>query len=72
MGAWNYVSSLLPTSIGSLTPLVYVGRRKRASPAEGYLSAHQVEQARLVNEALAQPAGQSSTEPERKRKVGAR
>jgi 2-oxoglutarate dehydrogenase E1 component len=72
MGAWNYVMSLLPTSIGALTPLVYVGRRKRASPAEGYLSAHQVEQARLVNEALAQPAAQSSPGPERKRKVGAR
>src|SRR5690606_27623255 len=72
MGAWNYVSSLLPTSIGTLMPLVYVGRTKRASPAEGYLTAHQQEQTRIVVEALAEPAATKGPEPDRKRKVGAR
>lgn len=72
MGAWNYVQPLLPTSIGTLMPLLYVGRTKRASPAEGYLTAHQQEQSRIVVEALAEPEVAREAEPGRRRRVGAR
>ena len=33
----------------------YVGRPDRASPSEGYPSAHAVEQDRIIREALSQP-----------------
>jgi 2-oxoglutarate decarboxylase len=52
MGAWNFVEprlrALLPPGLG----LAYTGRPDRASPAEGYPSAHAVEQRRIVEEAL--------------------
>ena len=72
MGAWSYVAPLLPTSIGTLMPLLYVGRRKRASPAEGYMATHQEEQARIVREALAEPAQQPAASGGSRRKAGAR
>ena len=65
MGAWSYVAPLLPTSIGALMPLVYVGRHKRASPAEGYLKAHQEEQNRIVGEVIGQPVARAAA-PEQK------
>jgi 2-oxoglutarate dehydrogenase E1 component len=52
MGAWNYVQPRLRASIGTLTTLRYIGRPDRASPAEGYKSTHDAEQARIVRDAL--------------------
>jgi 2-oxoglutarate dehydrogenase E1 component len=55
MGAWSYAEPRLRALVGSQLGVRYVGRADRASPAEGYNSAHQVEQARIVAEALAAP-----------------
>ena len=52
MGAWSFVSPRLRGSVGNATPIRYVGRPERASPAEGYLTAHQKQQAQIVKEAL--------------------
>jgi 2-oxoglutarate dehydrogenase E1 component len=52
MGAWTYVQPRLRASIGTVTTLRYVGRPERSSPAEGYKSSHDVEQARIVKETL--------------------
>jgi 2-oxoglutarate dehydrogenase E1 component len=52
MGAWNYVEPRLRAVLPPVLPLRYVGRPDRASPAEGYPSAHALEQKRLVDEAL--------------------
>ncbi|MGH7615739.1 MAG: 2-oxoglutarate dehydrogenase E1 component [Gemmatimonadaceae bacterium] len=64
MGAWTYVQPRLRASIGTLTTLRYVGRPERASPAEGYKSTHDVEQARIVKDAL-------TYAPSSKRRAGA-
>jgi 2-oxoglutarate dehydrogenase E1 component len=52
MGAWNH----LARPIGRHRPYEirweYVGRPRRASPSEGFAGAHQVEQERIVQEAL--------------------
>jgi len=53
MGAWTYAAPRLGAAIGTRLPVRYVGRPERASPAEGYIGAHQAEQARIVAEALA-------------------
>jgi len=52
MGGWNYVEPRLRSVLPPGLPLRYVGRPDRASPAEGYPSAHALEQKRLVDEAL--------------------
>jgi 2-oxoglutarate dehydrogenase E1 component len=52
MGAWTYVQPRLRASIGTVPLLRYVGRPERASPAEGYKNAHDVEQGRIVETAL--------------------
>jgi 2-oxoglutarate dehydrogenase E1 component len=52
MGAWNYVEPRLRAIISPALPLRYVGRPERASPAEGYPTAHAAEQKRIVEEAL--------------------
>jgi 2-oxoglutarate dehydrogenase E1 component len=52
MGAWTYVQPRLRASIGTVTTLRYIGRPERASPAEGYKSTHDAEQARIVNDVL--------------------
>ncbi|GJG87130.1 2-oxoglutarate dehydrogenase E1 component [Gemmatimonadetes bacterium T265] len=70
MGAWAFVAprltGLLGTAAGG-TRLRYTGRPERASPAEGYESAHKAEQARIVAEALAVPDdavdGEATTSP---------
>jgi len=51
MGAWTYVEPRLRELLGG-RPVRYVGRPERASPAEGYPTAHAAEQARIVREAL--------------------
>jgi len=52
MGAWSYVAPLLPSVHPTGTALRYAGRPERASPAEGYPTAHAAEQARIVAEAV--------------------
>jgi 2-oxoglutarate dehydrogenase E1 component len=52
MGAWSFVAPRLAELLAAGVTLRYVGRPDRASPAEGYGSAHSAEQARIVAEAL--------------------
>jgi len=52
MGGWTYVQPRLRASIGTLTTLRYIGRPERASPAEGYKSSHDAEQARIIRDVL--------------------
>jgi 2-oxoglutarate dehydrogenase E1 component len=52
MGAWTYVQPRLRASVGTMPILRYIGRPERASPAEGHKRDHDVEQARIVGEAL--------------------
>ena len=52
MGAWAYVAPRLGRLLPEGLPLRYVGRPDRASPAEGSPAAHEVEQKRIVQEAL--------------------
>ncbi len=61
MGAWTYVAPRLRVSTGNSLIVRYVGRPERASPAEGYLSAHKAEQERIITEvvALMEPASSS-------------
>jgi 2-oxoglutarate dehydrogenase E1 component len=66
MGAWTYVQPRLRASIGTVTTLKYVGRPERSSPAEGYAKMHEVEQKRIVNDALSYTSPASS-----RRKAGA-
>jgi 2-oxoglutarate dehydrogenase E1 component len=51
-GAWTWVAPRLRATVGNAVAIRYVGRPERASPAEGYTSDHNVEQARIVAEAL--------------------
>jgi 2-oxoglutarate dehydrogenase E1 component len=53
MGAWSYVALRLLASAGKELGVRYIGRPERASPAEGYKTTHDVEQARIVQEVLA-------------------
>ena len=55
MGAWSYVAPRLRASAGNALIIRYIGRPERASPAEGYMSSHTVEQARIVGEVHAAP-----------------
>ena len=52
MGAWSYVAPQLRVATGNMLTIRYIGRPERASPAEGYSKAHEVEQQRIVNEVL--------------------
>ncbi|HUQ48815.1 MAG TPA: 2-oxoglutarate dehydrogenase E1 component [Gemmatimonadaceae bacterium] len=53
MGAWTYVAPRLRVSTGNSLIVRYIGRPERASPAEGYASAHKAEQERIVSEVVA-------------------
>ncbi|MDA8331132.1 MAG: multifunctional oxoglutarate decarboxylase/oxoglutarate dehydrogenase thiamine pyrophosphate-binding subunit/dihydrolipoyllysine-residue succinyltransferase subunit [Candidatus Dormibacteraeota bacterium] len=52
MGAFSYVAPRLQALLPVGLRLDYVGRRAQASPSEGSMSAHLVEQERLVREAV--------------------
>jgi len=65
MGAWTYVQPRLRASIGTMTPIRYLGRPERASPAEGYKNWHDGEQARIIRDVL------TYTSPASKRKASA-
>jgi 2-oxoglutarate dehydrogenase E1 component len=45
MGAWTYAAPRLAVAAGAARYPRYVGRPERASPAEGYETAHKIEQA---------------------------
>jgi 2-oxoglutarate dehydrogenase E1 component len=51
MGPWRAIRHRLEEAVGG-RPLAYVGRPWRASPSEGYPTAHVVEQDRIAREAL--------------------
>jgi 2-oxoglutarate dehydrogenase E1 component len=61
MGAWSYVSPRLRVSTGNAMIVRYIGRPERASPAEGYTSAHKAEQDRIVAEVTAERAAPAGT-----------
>jgi 2-oxoglutarate dehydrogenase E1 component len=63
MGAWSYVAPRLRASAGNALIIRYIGRPERASPAEGYLSSHNEEQARIVNDVHAAPLVPRSRPP---------
>ena len=55
MGAWRSIRHRLDDaarSSSSVAGVTYVGRSWRASPSEGYPTAHQIEQDRIVRAAL--------------------
>ncbi|HEY4320678.1 MAG TPA: multifunctional oxoglutarate decarboxylase/oxoglutarate dehydrogenase thiamine pyrophosphate-binding subunit/dihydrolipoyllysine-residue succinyltransferase subunit [Gemmatimonadales bacterium] len=52
MGPWTFMAQRLMPTLPDGVTLRYVGRPERASPSEGYNSAHVAEQARIVGEAL--------------------
>jgi 2-oxoglutarate dehydrogenase E1 component len=58
MGTWTYVAPLLRVATGDALMTRYIGRPERASPAEGYATAHAAEQERIVKAVLTiqQPA----------------
>ncbi len=60
MGAWRATRHRLEEAIGGRVPLRYVGRPWRASPSEGYPTAHLREQDRIIRTALAPLAGSSN------------
>jgi 2-oxoglutarate dehydrogenase E1 component len=53
MGAWRAIRHRLEESIAGRVPLRYVGRPWRASPSEGYPTAHVREQDRIVKDVFA-------------------
>jgi 2-oxoglutarate dehydrogenase E1 component len=53
MGAWRALRHRLEAALPPGVPLRYVGRPWRASPSEGYPTAHLVAQDRIAREALA-------------------
>ncbi|MGH7582504.1 MAG: multifunctional oxoglutarate decarboxylase/oxoglutarate dehydrogenase thiamine pyrophosphate-binding subunit/dihydrolipoyllysine-residue succinyltransferase subunit [Gemmatimonadales bacterium] len=52
MGPWAFMEQRLSPILPPGVYLRYVGRPERAAPSEGYASAHNAEQARIVAEAL--------------------
>jgi len=52
MGAWRSIRHRLEAAAPSGVPLRFVGRPWRASPSEGYPTAHLVEQDRIARESL--------------------
>ncbi len=52
MGAWRTIRHRLEAAAPDTVEMHYVGRPWRASPSEGYPTAHSVEQDRIVREAL--------------------
>jgi 2-oxoglutarate dehydrogenase E1 component len=55
MGAWTYALPRLHASAGNVVKVSYVGRPERASTAEGYKSAHDAEQKRIIDAVIAVP-----------------
>src|SRR5690606_9276370 len=64
MGAWFYIEPCFREQTGR--SISYIGRPRRASPAEGYADVHEKEQKRLTAEAVRPAAG---TPSKRKKKA---
>jgi 2-oxoglutarate dehydrogenase E1 component len=60
MGAWRFVEEKLRDVMPAAARLRYSGRPERASPAEGYLAAHNQEQKRIISDALEGSVGRVS------------
>ena len=67
MGAWPYMQPRLRAMLGDAAPLGYVGRPERASPAEGFATDHEIEQARIVTEAASLTGGRKPRSAEKRR-----
>lgn len=55
MGAWSFVEPRLRQLLAAMErpmPSGYAGRTERASPAEGFLDRHAIEQSRIIEAAL--------------------
>ena len=52
MGAWRTIRHRLEAAAPERVPVRYAGRPWRASPSEGYPTAHLLEQDRIAREAL--------------------
>ncbi len=52
MGAWRSIRHRLEAAAPAGVPLRFVGRPWRASPSEGYPTAHLLEQDRIARESL--------------------
>jgi 2-oxoglutarate dehydrogenase E1 component len=72
MGAWNFVQPRLPQLLPDAWELAYCGRDEAASPATGFHSLHQSEQAAIIDQALdgsasrpqaLAPAGNARSQP---------
>ena len=61
MGAWRYMEPRLRGLLGERATLSYAGRPERASPAEGYASDHELEQSRIVSEAIGEARKKAKT-----------
>jgi len=51
-GAWTYVQPRLRASAGAALGVTFIGRAERASTAEGYKDAHDVEQQRIIADVM--------------------
>jgi len=60
MGGWTFVEPRLRNILPDGVTLQYVGRAASASPATGSYAIHNLEQAKLVDETLGAPVGESS------------
>ena len=60
MGAWRAIRHRLEEAVRRACRSRYVGRPWRASPSEGYPTAHLVEQDRIVRDALAGAAARAA------------
>jgi 2-oxoglutarate dehydrogenase E1 component len=60
MGAWSYIQPRLRELLSPAHELMYVGRPPSASPSEGALALHTIEQSRIIAEALYAPVAQNN------------
>ncbi|GKU82828.1 2-oxoglutarate dehydrogenase E1 component [Niallia sp. NCCP-28] len=52
MGAWSFMEPRIKKILPDAASLLYIGRRRRSSPAEGDPNVHRKDQARIIKEAL--------------------
>jgi 2-oxoglutarate dehydrogenase E1 component len=52
MGAWEFIRPYLLAMLDGKIPLNYIGRPRRASPAEGSTTWHNVNQKAIVKKAF--------------------
>jgi 2-oxoglutarate dehydrogenase E1 component len=60
MGAWYFLNANLTSLVGDRMPISVVARPAVASPATGSHASHELEQHRLIDEALAGEAPRSA------------